>query len=179
MATVVPADGDLVPIGVLAKALGRSVRTMERWLERGLLPNPIKVNGQRYYAAGEVERIRQAAETSGAIDRQRRGVAFKAALGVFAAGGGDGPLSVDTAPVTVLTSTSEARPWQVEAQESTVLPWGTLSGESPVKTVGKLPSTCTSCGRTLSRRGSTDQYGRRWLTAVCDLHHDQGRVLWT
>jgi len=36
----------------VARRLGRSVRTIERWVKAGILPPPMQVNGRNLHAAG-------------------------------------------------------------------------------------------------------------------------------
>ena len=43
---------ELEPAARVAQRLGRSVRTIERWVKAGILPPPIQVNGRNLHRAG-------------------------------------------------------------------------------------------------------------------------------
>jgi hypothetical protein len=42
----------LEPAASVAQRLGRSVRTIERWVKAGILPPPMQVNGRNLHRAG-------------------------------------------------------------------------------------------------------------------------------
>ena len=42
----------LEPAASVAQRLGRSVRTIERWVEAGILPRPIQIRGRNLHRAG-------------------------------------------------------------------------------------------------------------------------------
>jgi hypothetical protein len=42
----------LEPAASVAQRLGRSVRTIERWVKAGILPPPVQVNGRNLHQAG-------------------------------------------------------------------------------------------------------------------------------
>jgi hypothetical protein len=58
--TAVPPSGEKLPMAVtslepatsVAQRLGRSVRTIERWVKAGILPPPMQVNGRNLHRAG-------------------------------------------------------------------------------------------------------------------------------
>lgn len=57
-----PRDGDSSyreawTVADVAAYFRRSVRTINRWVEQGVIPQPRKVMGSRYWYRGEVERF--------------------------------------------------------------------------------------------------------------------------
>jgi len=50
-------DADpLIPIPALPARLGlKSIRTIYRWINRGILPKPININGRNYLRTSKVE----------------------------------------------------------------------------------------------------------------------------
>jgi hypothetical protein len=47
-----PPVTSLEPAASVAQRLGRSVRTIERWVKAGILPPPMQVNGRNLHRAG-------------------------------------------------------------------------------------------------------------------------------
>jgi hypothetical protein len=50
----------LMPAGRVAIALGVAMRTLDRLIARGVLPQPVMMSGRRLWPADVVERVRQA-----------------------------------------------------------------------------------------------------------------------
>jgi DNA-binding transcriptional MerR regulator len=48
MSTEIPG-GDLVPATPYAQKKGVSPKTLDRWVEQGLLDPPVRINGRKYY----------------------------------------------------------------------------------------------------------------------------------
>jgi hypothetical protein len=47
----------LRPVRFLVERYNRSDRTLDRWVELGLLPPPIYINGYRYWDEGDLDRF--------------------------------------------------------------------------------------------------------------------------
>jgi hypothetical protein len=172
----VDVDEQLFSIAQAAAAVGRSIVTFRRLERQGVIPPGRRLHGQRRYTAAELEQLRDAAERSGFRDDPRRIQALRRVLA-----GPVEPADLVGAmfdgleqPVTVT-----ARPWhETREPDAAVTPWAALSGETGSPALSKLPTVCGRCRRPLSNRAVTDQFSRRWLLAICDLHDEQGRVRW-
>jgi hypothetical protein len=151
----------LVPLRTVAVVLNRDTRTVKRWIKSGLLPAPLKRDGQNLFTETQVESFRLAAEQSGLLHHQRRAEEFQAIL------------NHEAVPTPTVTST----PWKEIEPEARVKSWAEMTSETPSK-LSELPVTCTTCWRSLVQHGVTDPQGRRWLLASCELHGEQGRQLW-
>jgi predicted site-specific integrase-resolvase len=47
----------LEPTRVIAQRHDVCIRTVERWIEAGLLPPPMKINGRKYWPAGTTAKL--------------------------------------------------------------------------------------------------------------------------
>lgn len=68
-----PAKDDradiLMPARDVRRAFSRSDMTIRRWVEKQLLPEPVYINGQRYWWKSAVRRLQQAeSETQKTVD---------------------------------------------------------------------------------------------------------------
>jgi hypothetical protein len=156
-------------ISQASRMIGRSVWTLRRWEHQGWVPPVRRHNGQRRYSEADVSALRRFAV---------RGVGDE----------GEEEERVRLEPVE-----SVVRPWaEMEAGlivESSVArdahgqpvwsraPDGVIGAPPPTDTVD-LPGSCSICDRPLVRHGIHDPFGRRWLVAMCDRHHEQGRTRW-
>jgi hypothetical protein len=149
--------------------IGRSVWTLRRWEHQGRVPPVRRHNGQRRYSDEDVVALRRLVE---------RGVGDE--------GDEESAEAVRLEPVQplvrswaemergLMVASSTARdahgqPVWSHAPDAVV--------PSPPDTVD-LPGSCPTCHRPLIRHGIQDSYGRRWLVAMCDRHHEQGRTRW-
>lgn len=163
----------LVPLRTVAEVLNRDTRTVKRWIKSGLLPAPLKRDGQNVFTETQVESFRLAAEQSGLLHHQRRAEEFRAILATEASPASTSHLDAGAATPTVTTT-----PWKEIEPEARVKSWAEMTSETPSK-VSELPVTCTTCWRSTTRHGVMDPHGRRWLQASCEVHGVVGRRLWT
>lgn len=57
----------LIPVPALPARLGvKSIRTVYRWLDRGILPKPVNINGRNYLRASKVEEAER--KLDGSVD---------------------------------------------------------------------------------------------------------------
>jgi hypothetical protein len=80
----------LLPTRELRKRYGVVTRTLDRWLEAGILPPPIRINQNRYWKEGELEQREREGMTKHAVTgagqaRPRRGRPRKVAAAIEAA----------------------------------------------------------------------------------------------
>ncbi len=148
---------------VVAQALGRSARTLRRFIRDGLLPPPTKRNGRNFYPGTEVSRLKAAAEGSGLKHHQRREQEFRRILG----------------NIEVKPPPPKPKPWREPPPEPKVRPWGELDGHDQPQKLGDLPDTCPDCTRRLPRYAFQRPSGERVIQAVCDRHGPVATVLWT
>jgi predicted DNA-binding transcriptional regulator AlpA len=47
----------LLPMGALCRRYSVTDRTIDRWLERGILPEPLRINRYRYWRVSDLERF--------------------------------------------------------------------------------------------------------------------------
>lgn len=65
----------LLPMGQVCRRYGVTDRTIDRWLDRGILPEPVRINRYRYWRVSDLERFERermgANKTDTADDAER------------------------------------------------------------------------------------------------------------
>jgi predicted DNA-binding transcriptional regulator AlpA len=56
-ATTNETNERLLPMGALCRRYSVTDRTIDRWLQRGILPTPLKINRYRYWRLSDLERF--------------------------------------------------------------------------------------------------------------------------
>jgi predicted site-specific integrase-resolvase len=60
MSSKIPAERSAIaldPTRVLAERHRVCVRTIERWVESGILPEPMRINGRKFWPAGTTAKL--------------------------------------------------------------------------------------------------------------------------
>jgi len=55
--TTKDASERMLPMGQVCRRYGVTDRTIDRWLERGILPAPLRINRYRYWRVSDLERF--------------------------------------------------------------------------------------------------------------------------
>jgi DNA-binding transcriptional MerR regulator len=53
-------DKRLLPTRALRARYGRCTKTIGRWVEQGILPPPVRINGNRYWYEHDLEKLERA-----------------------------------------------------------------------------------------------------------------------
>lgn len=68
MSTVKDTSERMLPMGQVCRRYGVTDRTIDRWLERGILPEPLRINRYRYWRVSDLERFERERMSAGAPD---------------------------------------------------------------------------------------------------------------
>ena len=55
--TAKDASVRMLPMGQVCRRYGVTDRTIDRWLERGILPQPLRINRYRYWRESDLQRF--------------------------------------------------------------------------------------------------------------------------
>jgi predicted DNA-binding transcriptional regulator AlpA len=61
----------MLPMGQVCRRYGVTDRTIDRWLERGILPEPLRINRYRYWRESDLERFERERINASTPDNRR------------------------------------------------------------------------------------------------------------
>jgi DNA-binding transcriptional MerR regulator len=65
-----PHHAKLIPARLVAERYDVCVRTIDRWLDQGILPPPVVINNRRYFYLADLEKLERASLRANATDNE-------------------------------------------------------------------------------------------------------------